>query len=58
MRENNKKSIPDEGSFLKRALSICSNKGRLKIVIFLKLRKASIEEIFLKGRIKLDTFRS
>jgi len=46
MGENDKKSVSDEGSFLERAVSICFNKSSLKIIIFLKLREASIEENF------------
>ena len=41
-----KKSVSDEGSFLKKAVPICFNKSRLKIIIFLKLRETSIEENF------------
>jgi len=44
MRENDKKSVSNKGSFLKRAVSMCFNRSRLKIIIFLKLREASIEE--------------
>jgi len=39
-------NISDEGSFLKRAVSVCFNKNRLKIIIFLKLRETSIEKGF------------
>ena len=44
--ENDKKSVSDEGSFLKRVVLICFNKNRLKIIIFLKVQETSIEENF------------
>ena len=46
MGENDKKSFSDEGSFLKRAVSILFNKSRLKISIILKLQETSIEQNF------------
>jgi len=46
MGDNDKKSVSDEGSYLKRAVSMCFNKSRLKIIIIFKLRETSIEENF------------
>ena len=59
MGENDKKkSVSDKGSFLKRVVSIGLEKSRLKMIIFLKLRALLFRKIFIKGRMKIDTFRS
>ena len=44
--DDKKRSVSDEGSFLIRAVLKCFKKGRLKIMIFLKLWETSIEENF------------
>jgi len=53
------KSVSDERSLLKRAVSIRFKKSRLKIIIFLKLRETSFSENFYeKERMKIETFHS
>jgi len=44
--DDKKRSVSDEGSLLKGAVSIYFNKSRLQIFIILKLRETSIEENF------------
>jgi len=58
MGENDKKSVSDERRFLKRAVSRCFKKSRLKLLLFSSFKRFLLRKISIKGRMKIEAFRS